>query len=84
VIGVSVPRLGAHDVGQVKSYGVVAHRRRAWLGGGSPSPRKPPPSRIPPRGSSEPGYSLYFLPPPMRSVSRGVGVAAHPRRSRLT
>lgn len=28
-------------------------------------------------GSSEPQYSLYFLPPPMHSVSRGVGVAAH-------
>jgi hypothetical protein len=77
VIGVSVPRLGAHDVGQLKSYGVVAHRRRAWLGGGSPSPRKPPPSRI------QPDLLVALLAADALSEP-GRGVAAHPRRSRLT
>jgi hypothetical protein len=81
MIGVSVPSLVVHDVGQVKSYGVAAHRRRAWLGGGSLSPRNRPRAVFLSVGSFEPGY--YFLPPPTYAVSRGVGVAAHPRRSRL-
>jgi hypothetical protein len=45
VTGVSVPPLVAHDVGQMKSYGVAAHRRRPWAWGRFPISPKPPPSR---------------------------------------
>jgi hypothetical protein len=56
------PLLVAHDVGQVKSYGVAAHRRRAWLGGGSSSPRNRPRAVSLSVGSLEPGSAFDFSP----------------------
>jgi len=67
VIGVSVPAAGRSRRGAGESYGVAAHRRRAWLGGGSPLPETAPEPYSSSVGSSESGYSLYFLPPPLHS-----------------
>ena len=67
MIGVSVPAAGRSRRGAGESYGVAAHRRRGLAWGRFPLPETAPEPYSGSVGSSESGYSLYFLPPPLHS-----------------